>query len=157
MNKQNKLRYTELFIKDKLNKYPSFKDRIDCIPAPNLKEAGANDLTRLVVEFIQLNGYQAERISSQGQYRDGKKQVTDVIGRVRTIGSGTWTKGSSTPGTADISSTILGKSVKIEIKYGNDRQSGVQKEYQSNIERAGGVYIIVKTFDDFVLWFDSFL
>ena len=69
---------------------------------------------------------------------------------------GKWTPGQSTKGTADISATIRGRSVKIEIKWKNDRQSDVQKEYQASIERAGGVYIIVRTFDDFVEWYEQF-
>jgi hypothetical protein len=69
---------------------------------------------------------------------------------------GKWTPGQSTKGTADISATIRGRSVKIEIKYGKDRQSDAQKEYQAAIERAGGVYIIVRDFDSFVEWYESF-
>ena len=156
MNKENKARYTKLFIDDKLQRYPSFIGRENTIPPPKLKEAGANDLTRLVIEFLNMSNCQAERISSQGQYRDNKKQVTDVIGRVRTIGSGVWTPGTSTKGTADISATIKGRSVKIEIKWAKDRQSDVQKEYQLSIEKSMGIYIIVKTFDDFIEWFDKF-
>ena len=157
MNKQNKERFTKLYIENNLQRYPSFLGREYVIPPPKLKETGANDLTRLVIDFLTLNNCQAERISSQGQYRDGKKQVTDVIGRVRTIGSGVWTKGTSTAGTADISATIKGRSVKIEIKWAKDRQSDAQKEYQNSIEKSMGIYIIVKTFDDFVIWFDNYL
>lgn len=156
MNKENKKRFEELYYKDKLEQYPSFIGKEYAIPPPNLREAGANDLTRLVIEFIQLNGGQAERISSQGQYRDKTKVVTDCIGRKRTIGSGVWTKGSSTKGTADVSSTIKGRSVKIEIKWGSDTQKDEQKEYETSINKAGGIYIIVKTFDFFVNWFDEF-
>lgn len=156
MNKENKKRFEELYYKDKLEQYPSFIGKEYAIPPPNLRESGANDLTRLVIEFIQLNGGQAERISSQGQYRDKTKVVTDCIGRKRTIGSGVWTKGSSTNGTADISSTIKGRSVKIEIKWGSDTQKDDQKEYEQAIIKAGGIYIIVKTFDYFVTWFDEF-
>jgi len=32
----------------------------------------------------------------------------------------------------------------------------VQKQYQLMIEAAGGIYIISKTFDDFVEWYDMF-
>jgi hypothetical protein len=41
-----------------------------------------------------------------------------------------WTKGTSTAGSADISATIKGRSVKIEVKIGKDRQSEAQKKYQ---------------------------
>jgi hypothetical protein len=102
-------------------------------------------------------GGQAERISSQGQYREGAKiQVgTGELAHQRQL-PGKWTPGQSTKGTADISSTIRGRSVKIEIKYKKDVQSQVQKDYQASIERAGGVYIIVRTFDEFVVWYSNF-
>jgi len=156
MNKENKQRFTELYMKTTLEKYPSFKEKLGCVPPPKLKEAGANDLTRLVIDFLEMNGCQAERISTTGMYRDTKKQVTDCIGRVRTIGSGIWTPGSGTKGSADISATIKGRSVKIEIKWQKDRQSEAQKSYEEQIMKAGGIYIIVKTFDDFVNWYDDF-
>lgn len=157
MNKTNKKRFEADYLRYNLEKYPSFVGREHCLPPAKVKEAGANDLTRLVIDFLTFNNCQAERISSQGQYRDGKKVVTDCIGRKRTIGSGIWTKGTSTKGTADISATIRGRSVKIEIKWGADRQSDAQKEYQLSIEKALGIYIIVKTFDDFIIWYDNFL
>jgi len=154
--KENKKRFEALYLKDKLNKFPSFVGREFAIPSPNLKEAGANDLTRLVIDYLTLNDCQAERINSQGQFRDGTKIVTDCIGRQRTIGSGVWTPGTSTKGTADISATIKGRSVKIEIKWGKDVQSEHQKEYEHNINKAGGIYVIVKNFDTFVSWLDDF-
>ena len=157
MEKSNKIRFQQLYLKYTLEKYPSFIGREAHLPPPKLKEGGANNLTRLVIDFLTYNECQAERISSQGQYRDGKKTVVDCIGRKRTIGSGIWTPGTSTKGTADISATIKGRSVKIEIKWGADRQSYAQKEYQLSIEKALGIYIIVKTFDDFVLWYDNFI
>lgn len=156
MNKENKKRFEQLYLKNKLENYPSFVGRENCMPSANIKESGANDLTRLVIDFIIFNNGQAERISSQGQYRDGKKQVIDCIGRQRTIGSGVWTKGSATLGTADISATIKGRSVKIEIKWKKDSQSDNQKKYEESVNKAGGIYIIIKTFDGFVDWFDNF-
>ena len=103
-------------------------------------------------------GGQAERISSQGQYREGAKiQVgTGELAHTKQL-PGKWTPGQSTKGTADISATIRGRSVKLEVKFGKDVQSQVQKEYQASIEKAGGVYIIVRTFDEFVVWYESFI
>jgi hypothetical protein len=42
------------------------------------------------------------------------------------------------------------------VKYGRDVQSDAQKQYQEMIEKAGGVYIIAKSFDDFVMWYEKF-
>ena len=109
----------------------------------------ANGLTKAIVKWINLNGYQAERISTSGRWVDNSKIVTDVLGNRKKIGSGKYIKGSGTKGSADISATIKGKSIKIEVKIAKDKQSEAQKEYQKAIERAGGIYFIAKDFDSF--------
>jgi hypothetical protein len=101
-------------------------------------------------------GGQAERISSQGQYREGKK-IKVGTGEVQYEKQlpGKWTPGQSTKGTADISATIRGRSVKIEVKQ-KDKQSEAQKNYQKQIEMAGGVYKIFRDFDTFADWYEQF-
>ncbi|HJY63731.1 MAG TPA: hypothetical protein VJ455_06205 [Ignavibacteria bacterium] len=59
------------------------------------------------------------------------------------------------PGTADISATIAGRSVKIEVKIGRDKQSQKQKEYQRQVEASGGLYFIAKSFDQFFTWYNE--
>ena len=155
MNKPNQQLLKALELDDLRLKYPSMDERY--IPFTKWADNSANALTQCVIAYITFMGGQAERISSQGQYREGAKiQVgTGEIAYHKQL-PGKWTPGQSTKGTADISSTIRGRSVKIEIKYGKDVQSQVQKEYQASIERAGGVYIIVRTFDEFVVWYNNF-
>jgi hypothetical protein len=114
------------------------------------KDSTANGLTRAICDYINYNGYQAERINTMGTAREKKTTAGKVIGV-------TWTKGTSTAGSADISATIKGRSVKIEVKIGKDRQSEAQKRYQENIEKAGGTYIIAKDFDSFVEWYENFI
>jgi hypothetical protein len=58
-----------------------------------------------------------------------------------------------TPGSADIAATINGRSVKIEVKHGKDRQSEAQRRYQEAIERAGGLYVIATSFEQFYNWY----
>jgi hypothetical protein len=127
------------------------------IPQPKYSDKSANGLTKCVIEWLQLNGWQAERINTMGRPIDNRKQVTDVIGRTKTVGSLTWGKSTATKGSADISATIMGRSVKLEVKYGKDRQSPEQKRYQEMIERSGGVYIIVRDFDTFHEWYKNFI
>ena len=155
MNKINKSMLRALEIEDKRDKYPSIPESY--IPLTDWKDNSANSLTKCVIAWITYMGGQAERISSQGQYREGKKiQVgTGTLSHSKQL-PGKWTPGQSTKGTADISATIKGRSVKIEIKQ-KDKQSEVQKQYQQAIERAGGVYIIVRTFDEFVEWYQKFV
>ena len=109
----------------------------------------ANGLTYAIISWINLNGYQAERISTTGRYIDNSKIVTDVLGNRKKIGSGKYIKGTGTNGSADISATIKGKSIKIEVKIGKDKQSEAQIKYQQMIEKAGGIYFIAKNFNDF--------
>jgi hypothetical protein len=127
------------------------------ISAPKYEDKTANGLTKCIIEFLQLSNHQAERINTMGRPIDNRKQVTDVIGRTKTIGSMTWGKSTATKGSADISATIQGRSVKIEVKIGADRQSQDQKIYQDNIEKSGGKYWIAKNFDDFIKKYDDFL
>ena len=136
-------------------KFPNMPEAY--IPKTDWTDNSANALTKCVIAWIQFNGGQAERISSQGQYREGAKiQVgSGIMAHTKQL-PGKWTPGQSTKGTADISATIRGRSVKIEIKQ-KDKQSEAQKQYQQAIENAGGVYIIVRNFDDFVIWYNDFI
>jgi hypothetical protein len=119
------------------------------------RDYSANGLTRCIIHFLNFKGHQAERINNTGRPIDQRKTFTDVIGRYRTIGSTKWIPGTGTRGTADISATIAGKSVKIEVKIGSDRQSQAQKEYQRMIEAAGGMYVIARSFDEFFQWYNE--
>lgn len=156
MKRSNKDKLNALMMESLKLKYPNMPEAY--IPKTEWNDNNANALTKCVIAWIQFNGGQAERISSQGQYREGAKiQVgSGIMAHTKQL-PGKWTPGQSTKGTADISATIRGRSVKIEIKYGHDRQSQVQKEYQQAIENAGGVYIIVRDFDSFVVWYDNFI
>lgn len=113
----------------------------------------ANGLTKCIIDFIRLNGGQAERINTMGIPRDSRKMVTDIVGRSRVIGSVEWRTSGTTKGSADISATIRGQSVKIEVKIGHDRQSDAQRDYQAAVELAGGVYYIARNFTDFIAWY----
>ena len=129
-------------------KYPNMP--IDYIPLYKYTDKTANGLTRCIIDYLEFNGCQAERISTTGRMVDNTKTFTNVIGITKQIGSKKWIKGSGTKGSADISATINGKSVKIEVKIGKDRQSEHQKKYQESIEKSGGIYLIATSFEDFI-------
>lgn len=125
------------------------------IPMPKYEDKTANGLTRCIIDWINLNGGQAERISSSGRYIDGSKVVSSHIGQRKTIGSGKWIPGNSTNGSADISATIKGRSVKIEVKIGKDKMSPAQEKYKADVERAGGLHIIGNSFDQFLALYND--
>jgi hypothetical protein len=155
MNKENKLLMQSLHYAKMRQKYPTAPEH--GMPIKKYNDNSANALTKCIIDFLTFLGYQAERINTMGRYVDDSKIITDVVGFQRKIGSGKYIKGTGTKGSADISATIKGRSVKIEVKYGKDRQSDYQKEYQQAIERAGGVYIIARDFDGFKEWYDNFI
>ncbi|WP_373397953.1 hypothetical protein V8V91_26220 [Algoriphagus halophilus] len=112
------------------------------------KEGG---FIKAIQQFIKLQGGIAERINSMGRQVDKRKYYDDPItGAKKVIGSVEWIRGTSTEGTADVSITVFGLSIKVEVKLGNDKQSEAQKKYQQRIEQAGGIYLICKNFDGFL-------
>lgn len=137
----------ELKVKRYAETHPNYPP--DYIPKTMYKDSTANGLTRAICDYINYHGYQAERINTMGTAREKKTTAGKVIGV-------TWTKGTSTAGSADISATIKGRSVKIEVKI-KDRQSEAQKRYQEHIEKAGGIYKIFRDFDSFVEWYEIFV
>ena len=155
MNKQNKTTLVNLAKTDLKLKYPNVPDH--CIPQPKYSDKTANGLTKCIKDFLNLSGHQAERISSMGRMLDKREIVEDCIGRKKQIGSIQYIKGTSTNGTADISATIKGKSVKIEVKIGKDRMSKDQENYRDAILRAGGVYFVATDFDSFITFYDDFM
>ena len=141
----------ELAHKVKIKRFPNFPYH----PPTKYRDDTANKLTACIIDFLNIKEHQAERINSTGRYIDRRKTMYDVLGHKRTVGSVEWIKGSGTPGTADISSTILGRSAKIEVKIGKDRQSEVQKKYQNQVIKAGGMYFIARNFTEFINWYNE--
>ena len=136
-----------------ISKHPNFP--INYIPKAKFNDKTANGLTHCIISFIQLSNYQAERISNTGRLITSYKKIETSLGTLTE--KSRWIKGTGTNGTADISATIKGRSVKIEVKIGPDKQSEAQKEYQKNIEQAGGIYIIAKDFEGFYQWYNDFM
>lgn len=153
MTKETRQRLHELYLAESRRKYPNLPDHCRSVKMPS--DTTANGLTRLIIDWINMSGYHAERINTMGRVIDKRKNVTDVVGRTKTIGSMTYIPTSGQRGSADISATIAGISIKVEVKIGKDRQSSHQKVYQQQIERSGGVYIIVRSMEDFLNYWDN--
>jgi penicillin-binding protein-related factor A (putative recombinase) len=114
-------------------KYPSIPQHGRV--TPKYADGTANGLTACVIAWIRLHGGQAERISIVSRKVQGK-----------------FVHSAMTVGTADVSGIYQGKSLKVEIKIGRDKQSDAQKEYAVSVEKAGGIYFVATDFDMFVDW-----
>lgn len=113
------------------------------ITTPKYEDRTANGLSRCIIDFINSQDFcHAERISNEGVMRKDKN------------GKAFRATSSMQNGTADVSATMWGRSVKIEIKIGTDRQSEEQKEYERKIKNARGYYVIAKDFKSFLDWFN---
>jgi len=141
----------ELHIKASHLKYPSFP--VKYIPPLDIKGTSTNKLEKQIVAFIQLHAWQAERIKNTGTARVSELKRANGYHQK----SVSYTKGTGTAGTADISATIEGRSVKIEVKNAKtkDRMSKHQENYQSQLDLTGGVYYIARDIDSFIEWFND--
>lgn len=108
------------------------------------KDNGANSLTSSIVKFLELNNHHVSRVNTMGVMKNGK-----------------YRKGGGTLGASDLSIIMKGKNGviawEVEVKFGKDKQSDVQKKYQASVERAGGIYSIVSTFDDFQMQYNKLM
>lgn len=119
-------------------------------PQKSFSDKSANDLTMAIICFFEMKEIKAMRQSSEGRYLPGST-VTNVIGQ-RITQKGTWIPRSKAGvGQGDIRVVLppYGRTLEIEVKFGKDRPSEQQKRYRQQLEQMGGIYFIVKTWDDF--------
>jgi hypothetical protein len=100
----------------------------------------ANGLTNFICNYLNWMGHRATRINVSG------RKVKDK-----------WIRSTTRRGTADISATINGKSVMIEIKIGRDKPSPEQLAEQIKERNAGGIYEFISSVDEFFLLYDNLL
>lgn len=99
---------------DARRRYPT----VPYLAPRTFRDDTANGLTKCITAFLKLKGWQAERISTTGRPIDRTRTYTDVMGMRRTVGRVEWIRGTTTRGSADISATIAGRSVKVEGRPG---------------------------------------
>ena len=133
-------------------KYPTMPESVRS--TRNYTDRTSTGLQKCIIDFLNYSGHQCERIAVTGRYIDNSKVVTDVLGSKRRIGSGKWIRSSMQKGSSDLSAVIFGRAVKLEIKM-KDKQSPDQLKYQQQIERAGGLYWICRSFDEFIEYYNT--
>lgn len=112
-------------------------------------------LAKCMLAFLRIKGNQAESVNSTARIVGMRKSFTVVFGRRGTIGYYKWGYGAGMIGMEDMSRTINGRSVKVEIRVGRDRQSESKRIYQAEVERSGGIYFIARTFAGFLDWYNN--
>ena len=121
-------------------KYPNVvADGLYCAPTlPKYKTA--NGLTKFITNYILWAGWRATRVNTMGRQVGGK-----------------WIPGTTRKGTADISCTIRGRSVMLEIKIGADKPSEYQLKEQELERKSGGIYEFISSPEEFFTLYDYVL
>ena len=107
----------------------------------NLRDDNANALTKCIAKYLKLHGHFAARVNTTGNYN---------------AKLGKWVGSGSRKGMADISAVMYGRHVSIEIKIGSDKPRPEQLQGKQEIEKSGGIYLFVKSFDDFLKQIEAF-
>jgi len=138
--KQPKTRYVKpqslkeletLNFKAKQEKYPGNP----AVIKPSYRDDSANELTKAIVAWLKLNHFFAARINTTGLF-------DPRLGKYRPSGA--------RKGMADLTAIVNGKHISIEIKIGHDKLRPDQLRVRDEVEAAGGRYLIVRGFDDFL-------
>lgn len=113
----------------------------------------ANGLTKMICQFLMWHEHRATRVNTTGRLIDGvEKQPSGVI-----LSTKKWIPGSTRKGSSDISATLFGRSLMIEIKIGKDRASQYQLDEQARERKAGGTYEFISTPEEFFELYDRFV
>lgn len=105
-----------------------------------LPQMQTNDLTQAIIKYLRFHGHYAVRVNTFGMFN--RK-------------TGSYRRSTTDRGTADIHACIQGRHVSIEVKSGSDRLSKQQKIIQSQVQAAGGIYLIAKDFVGFHSWYKT--
>ena len=96
----------------------------------------ANDLTKTILQYLRFNGVCCWRQNNAAIY-DAAKQTF----RANSVGM---------KGVADVLGVMKdGRFIAIEIKT-TDKQSEEQKEFEQEITKRGGVYVVARSVDDVI-------
>lgn len=121
------------------------------IIATKFKETCANDIEKAIEKFAIMAGFLCERTKTQGRKMEAKT-INTSLGRV-TTSKAKFVTSTSRKGSSDMKLLLDGAYITLEVKFGKDTQSADQKKYQADVERNGGTYLIIKTFEQFLIWY----
>lgn len=111
----------------------------------------ANGLTNFITKYLTFIGAYGNRINTMGRLIDGmERQESGAVLSVKK-----WLPSTTKTGTGDIHAVWQGKHISIEVKIGRDKLRPEQIKEKARIERAGGLYWVVKTAEDFFKYFDA--
>lgn len=148
-----KQRYSQAHQRWQLKEYPSATNDFGALATNYPDVRKSNGLTRMILYFLKWEGWRATRINTMGRLVDGPEKQDSGISLI----TKKFIPSTTRKGTADISATIKGRSVMLEIKISGDTRRPEQLREQGLERAAGGVYEFISDPDEFFIWYDSFL
>lgn len=146
-----KSRYQEAHEQNFKTEYPNAYKDGHYFPPKFPDVATANGLQKMVVDHLTWTGQYGNRINVMGRKIGGLTKTAS--GAV--FDDSKWIKASTKKGTADVDTIMFGLPVKLEIKIGRDTIKPDQLKEKARIERAGGVYAIIKIPQDYFTIYDQ--
>lgn len=148
-----KLRYAEAHKQWQLKEYPASCKDFGWISPKYPDVRTSNGLTRMILYFLKWEGWRATRINTMGRLVDGPQKQDSGISLI----TKKFIPSTTRKGTADISATIKGRSMMLEIKISGDTRRPEQLREQELERQAGGVYEFISTADEFFELYDRLL
>lgn len=148
----------QLIKEDNEKRYPGIPVHARVVNTFNgLKNKESKELRRIEKFLNLIGGCKANIIINKGVMMNKGNAKYDFYTGQKTSGGMEFKRSGMQNGISDIVATIRGRSYSIELKRiyknGRDRQSQAQKDYQEEVEAAGGIYMITHGFEDFHKWF----
>jgi hypothetical protein len=122
-------------------------------------QATTNNITRGIVNYLNARGHYAFRVNSTGIWDPvkkvfrrpvkGSRGVADVICCLHYV------KEMPTPSGYTKFNTGLFLAIEIKNERTRDKKRAEQIEFSEKIAKAGGVYIITKSYFSFVDWYEK--
>lgn len=142
-------RYKQAYEQHHATQYPVSTADFGCPLVKYPVVSKSNGLTLAIVNYLTWQGHRATRINVAGRLL-----TEQYNGRIVSKG---YIPSTTRRGAADISATIRGRSVMIEVKCGADVPSQHQLDEQQRERAAGGIYEFVHNMDEFFELYDKIL
>lgn len=128
-------------------------------PPLSYSDKDAGKFQTAILAYLRLKGLKAWRQSSEGRYLR-EEYMTNVVGLKIKVGGGKFIpRDKEVKGIGDVCAVLPpnGRFIAIEVKIGKDRQNEEQKEFQREMDEAGAIYFVTKTWDDFQLQISKYI
>lgn len=119
-------------------------------PVRLYSEKNANELTKAILAYLEFKGVKAWRQVSEGRFIQGREYHSELTGRTHREKGRYIPRSKAAKGIGDIAAVVKGKFVSIEVKFGKDRMRPEQHKFAEELKESGGIYFVVKTWEDFI-------